>query len=79
MSENGTWLRDQHYVVNGKHVSRVTDEKLPANLGKGLLDFRKEHPEMYQRAKAAGIDFYQQPSGFEDSLIVNWKLSVKLR
>ena len=35
---------------------------------------RSENKELFQRLAALGVEIYQQPAGFEDSVITRWKL-----
>ena len=36
-------------------------------------------PEFFDQLKAAGIECYQQPAGFEDTIITGWKLELQGR
>ena len=45
-----------------------------AGLGNQILTFSEEHPKMFAETRALGFRVFQQPEGFEDSLITCWRI-----
>ena len=74
VDENNCWIEDEHFFVKGEPISRTAGRPVEKGLGSSLLNFRKDHPELYKEMKDLGIRFYQQPAGFEDAVITDWKV-----
>ena len=59
----------QVYEVDGETVIHKAAEQILDGRGKTLLDFRDQHPELWKEMFDMDMRFYQQPAGFEDSVI----------
>ena len=73
------WIETDTYTVDGKEKVCRAGEPIPAGLGKSLLDFREKCPELYKDMKDLNFRFYQQPAGFEDSVITKWKIKEQAK
>ena len=73
VDENRCWIEDERYFRDGTEVVHLKGQPVGA-LGSQILDFRRDHPELFQKMKEEGLRFYQQPAGFEDSIITCWKI-----
>jgi hypothetical protein len=78
-SKDRRWLEDDVYVVDGKEKVCKAGEPIPAGLGKALLEFRDKCPELMEKMIELQFRFYQQPAGFEDSLLTAWKIQEQLK
>ena len=74
MSEEGTWIEAERFHCDGKETVRQAGMQVPEQLAQSLRALRKEHPEFFQRLRDLGVEIYQQPAGFEDSVITAWKI-----
>ena len=74
VDENRCYIEDEKYFRDGIEVCHLAGTRVEAGLGNQILDFREDHPEMFKEMKELGFRFYQQPAGFEDSLISCWKI-----
>ncbi len=77
VSDSDTWLQDEVFTYNGQQVVRKAGEKLHPSLGAPFRRLRDEAPEFWAELKAAGIRLYQQPAGFEDTVISCWKVQAQ--
>jgi hypothetical protein len=68
------WIEDDVYYVDGIKKVCTAGERIPGCLGKALLDFRDKCPELLDDMLKINFRFYQQPAGFEDSVITKWKI-----
>jgi len=73
--ENRRYIWDESYTVDGKQHVHKAGQAIEHGKGKALLDFRDENPETWKEMQEFGFRFYQQPAGFEDSVISCWKIS----
>jgi hypothetical protein len=73
------YIEDEKFYRDGIEVCHLAGTKVEAGLGNQILDFRDEHPELFQDMIDLGMRFYQQPAGFEDSLISVWKVQEQLK
>ena len=71
-----TWNKTHSYEYQGKQVLRKKGDSV-GQLGKGLLDLYNEHPQFFDQLDEAGIQIYQQPAAFEDSIITCWKVEFQ--
>ena len=49
-------------------------QPLPENLAKSLRPVRREAPEFWALLEKLDIQFYQQPSGFDDGIVCAWQV-----
>ena len=73
-----TWLKTEQFFVNGKLVTHKEGDPVPDNLARGLRTIRREAPEFWALLEKMGFQFYQQPSGFDDSIICCWKVEQQV-
>ena len=52
---------------------------MPENLAKSLRAIRREAPEFWALLEKDDFQFYQQPAGFDDSIICCWKVEYQAR
>ena len=68
------WLHTETFSVNGVQVVHEECQPLPENLAKSLRTIRREAPEFWALRERLNMEFYQQPSGFDDGVICAWKV-----
>ena len=69
-----TWLKTERFMVNGKLVVHKEGDPVPENLAKSLREIRREDPAFWAKLVKLKFEFYQQPAGFDDSVICCWKV-----
>ena len=69
-----TWLETERFSVNGTQVVHEKGQPLPDTLAKSLRAIRREAPEFWAVLEKLNMQFYQQPSGFDDGIICAWKV-----
>ena len=69
-----TWLHTERFCVNGTEVIHEAGQPLPENLARSVREIRREAPECWAYLEKLGIEIYQQPAGFDDSIICSWKV-----
>ena len=74
-----TWLTTEQFWVDGVHVVHEAGAKLPENLAHSLREIRREAPEFWKTMEDLDMQFYQQPSGFDDSVICSWKVEYQAK
>ena len=47
---------------------------MPEKLAQTLRDLRTKNRDLFSRLERLGVEIYQQPAGFEDSVITAWKI-----
>ena len=67
-----TWLETERFSVNGTQVVHEKGQPLPDTLAKSLRAIRREAPEFWAVLEKLNMQFYQQPSGFDDGVICAW-------
>ena len=78
VSEDRCWLESDVFSASGIQKIWEKGQPVPGGLGSALLDFRDQHRELWDKMIALGFRFYQQPAGFEDSVISKWKIREQL-
>ena len=68
------WLETEKFFVNGIQVVHEAGQPVPENLAKSLRTIRREAPEFWTLLEELNFQFYQQPSGFDDSIVCSWKV-----
>jgi len=74
VSKDRRYLEDDRYIVDGVEKICKKGELVADGLGKSLMDFRDNNHQLYEAMYELGFRFYQQPAGFEDSVITVWKI-----
>ena len=74
VDRNNLYVNDEIYTYNGTTTVHKAGEPVQHGLGRALLDFREKHQEMWKEMHDLGMRFYQQPAGFEDTIITKWKI-----
>jgi len=73
------YIEDEKFYRDGIEICHLAGTRVEGGLGNQILDFRDDHPELFEAMKALKIRFYQQPAGFEDSCITCWKIQEQLK
>ena len=68
------WLNTETFYVKGQPVVHEAGKPLPANLAKSLRSIRREAPEFWALLEKLDFQFYQQPAGFDDGIVIAWKV-----
>ena len=68
------WLHTETFYVNGVQVVHEEGPPLPETLAKSLRTTRRAAPEFWALLEKLDIQFYQQPSGFDDGIVGAWKV-----
>ena len=79
VDKNRCWKKSEIYTVSGEQKTYKAGTRVPGSLGKALLDFRETHAELYHKMHALGCRFYQQPAGFEDAVLTQWKIEEQAK
>ena len=74
ISEAGTWKETETFHVDGKEIVRRAGNQVPEKLAQTLRDLRTKNRDLFSRLERLGVEIYQQPAGFEDSVITAWKI-----
>ena len=79
VSKDRMWIEDDVYVNDGVQKICKAGQAIPPLLGSALLNFRDNCSELYEKMISLGFRFYQQPAGFEDSVITAWKIKEQAK
>ena len=74
ISEAGTWKETETFHVDGKEIVRRAGNQVPEKLAQTLRDLRARNRDLFSRLEKLKVEIYQQPAGFEDSVITAWKI-----
>jgi len=69
ISDEETWIKDEHFTVGGKEVLRKAGQSTKGVM-RTWVELRRESEEVRNMLKH--VDIYQQPSGFNDSITMSW-------
>ena len=68
ISQEGKWLEDEKFYVNGNLIERKKGEAVNANIMQGYRKLREEEPELFKK----GVLVWQQPAAVVDSVLYHW-------
>jgi hypothetical protein len=68
ISEDGTWLTSEEFVLDGKHVKREAGSKVHPGLMAPWRKLRKDMPRLFDK----GVRVWGQPVAYMDSIICLW-------
>ena len=74
ISDEGNFLEDEHFTHKGKEIVRKAGQSARGLL-KSWVELRRSSAEV--RTMLESIEVMQQPSGFADSVIVQWHLEAQ--
>jgi hypothetical protein len=76
ISDEGTFLEDEHFTHKGNEIVRKAGQSARGLL-KSWVDLRRSSVEV--RTMLESIEVMQQPSGFADSVIVQWHIEAQAK
>ena len=68
ISQEGTWIEDERFWVNGVLIERKAGEAVPANIMQGWRKLRQECPDLFQK----DVLVWQQPAAVVDQVLYFW-------